>query len=70
MRPVRAIEPRFAASWAEASAYAVMHPTMHPTHDFRGNSHHVLVPERRPRQWTRLPGADMMSEDAKFALGY
>ncbi len=64
------MKPRLAVSSADASAYAVMHPMMHPTHDFRRTSHHFLVPERRPRQPTRLPGADMMSEDAKFALGY
>jgi hypothetical protein len=43
---------------------------MHPTRDFRGNSGHLGVPESRRAKRARPPGAEMMSEDAKFASGF
>jgi hypothetical protein len=37
MRPVRATEPRLAVSSAAAYAFALVHPSVHPTGDFRRN---------------------------------
>jgi hypothetical protein len=43
---------------------------MHPTRDFGRNSGHLPCLGSRPGNQDRAPGAEMMSEDAKFALGY
>jgi len=51
-------------------ARVAVHPTMHPTHDFQWNSRHSAVPASFLATWPHPPRADMMSEDAKFALGF
>jgi hypothetical protein len=52
-----------------ASASAA-HRTAHRTRDFLRHSEHLRCPDRCPGRRRQMPRPMMMSEDAKFALGY